>query len=63
MSIEDYFRHMGSQPAPVLSNGEANTVGDFFEQCVERNLPSYETICRWDELLNQYVNDAEAIFL
>jgi hypothetical protein len=62
MSIEDYFKHVGSKPAPVLRNGAANTIGEFFEQCVEGNLPSYDSICRWDDLLNQYVDDPEAIF-
>lgn len=62
MPIADFFAHIRRQSSPDLTAGSTDTVGSFFEACVSRTLPRADVIEGWNNLLNWYVNEPDAVF-
>ena len=62
MNIQTFYSNISKQYCPKLSENSSKTIKEFFDTCIEPNLPKKETIIGWDKLLDKYVNDPEAIF-
>ena len=61
MNIQTFYSNISKQYCPKLSENSSKTIKEFFDTCIEPNLPKKETIIGWDKLLDKYVNDPEAI--
>lgn len=62
MTISDFFASISKCKCPVLTDGSALTIEDFFYDCIKPNLPEVGIVQGWHELLKTYINDPEAVF-
>ena len=47
---------------PRLTDGHANTIGDFYTQVIGPMLPTREVVLAWQGLIYDYASDPDAIF-
>ncbi len=62
--IEDFLNSNNNFSFPEVPNGDANSIGDFYDKCIKQVLPQKpETLIAWHNLLSKYVDDEDAILL
>lgn len=61
-TMAEFFSRLRRQYSPDLMTGTSENIGSFFETCVRPTLPPREIIAAWDDLLNWYVNEPDAVF-
>lgn len=53
MNIQTFYSNISKQYCPKLSENSSKTIKEFFDTCIEPNLPKKETIIGWDKLLDK----------
>lgn len=61
MELRTFLNEINTLDIPQLESGKSNTIKEFYETCIEKNLPNEKVICQWDKLLDEYVQEASSI--
>ena len=62
MRLQERIATINAIRIPRLTNGHANTIGDFYAQVIEPMLPTRKVVLAWQRLIYDYVKDPDAIF-
>lgn len=62
MPFADRFQQIRRVPLVRLAQGHSRTLGDFYSNIIEPNLPSVDAVRSWYDLLRWYVDEPDAIF-
>ncbi len=62
MTLAEFLENSNKQTIEPLPEGKASTIGELYLKLIENKLPTRETITRWNDLLLEYVQQADAIF-
>lgn len=62
MKIAEFFELITKQDCPKFESQSAETIDEFFENCIRKNLPKKGIVAQWDSLLKKYIKDPEAVF-
>ena len=63
-TIEEFLNKNNTFSFPNVPTGSANSISEFFTNCVEKILPqNKETVIQWHRLLMRYADDKDSILL
>lgn len=62
MKITEFLDKMPTNKLIRIQNSYSKTIEEFYHNVIKQNIPSKETILKWDTLLNKYIEDRDAIF-